>query len=266
MMTHSIILVSLLVLCARAQTLSEDNIIDKKFQELYEAQAETKAAISGLSSSLKENKVMISDLSNITLRSVIPKINDLSSSMIENKFAIDFLRDLSSKNQLDLNGNKDAITENRVAIKNIKSQTHRNGLSLSENKDAIKTLSSRTAMTEGNMQQQQNSINNLSVKTNQNRQSISALNVKNNQNEKVSNDLAVKTNKNEQAIRTRFHVRTMNKFSNRITVSSSGAAKKEHPELMGVYELDLTKTATNKPVYKNTDRDYYIYFESKLYN
>ena len=100
MMTYNIILVSLLLLCARGQTLSEDNIIDKKFQELYEAQAETKAAISGLSSSMKENKDLISDLSNRILSSVIPKINDLSSIMTENKFAIDFLRDLSSKNQL----------------------------------------------------------------------------------------------------------------------------------------------------------------------
>ena len=179
-----------------------NNIIDNKFKQLYETQAETKAALSGLSSNIKENKDKISDLSNRTLGSVIPKINDLSSSITGNKFAIDLVRDWSSKNELDLNKNKDAIIENKVEIKNIKVRTQRNGISLTENKNAIQTLSSRAAMTEGNLQQQENSINNLSEKTSHNRQSISALSRKKNQYQNILRDLAVKTNNTEQAIET----------------------------------------------------------------
>ena len=161
-----------------------NEIIDNKFKQLYEAQAEDIAALGGLSSNIKENKDKISDLSNRTLGSVIPKINDLSSSITGNKFAIDLVRDWSSKNELDLNKNKDAIIENKVEIKNIKVRTQRNGISLTENKNAIQTLSSRAAMTEGNLQQQENSINNFSEKTSHNRQSISALSGKHIKNEK----------------------------------------------------------------------------------
>ena len=241
-----------------------NDIIDNKFKQLYETQAETKAALSGISSNIKENKDTISDLSNRTLGSVIPKINDLSSSITGNKFAIDLVRDWSSKNELDLNKNKDAIIENKVEIKNIKVRTQSNGISLTENKNAIQTLSSRAAMNEGNLQQQENSINNLSEKTSHNRQSISALSGKHIKNEKELGDLAVKINKNEQAMKTRFHVRTLNKFPNRINVSSSGPAAEKFPYAMGVYELDLTKTVYNKPVYKKTDNDYYIFQNCKM--
>ena len=34
---------------------------------------------------------------------------------------------------------------------------------------------------------------------------------------------------------------------------------------MGRYELDVNKAAQLRPVYKKTDRDYYIYYNSKLY-
>ena len=34
---------------------------------------------------------------------------------------------------------------------------------------------------------------------------------------------------------------------------------------MGRYVLDVNKTAQLRPVYKKTDRDYYIYYNRKLY-
>ena len=34
---------------------------------------------------------------------------------------------------------------------------------------------------------------------------------------------------------------------------------------MGRYVLDVNKTAQLRPVYKKTDRDYYIFYDSKLY-
>ena len=59
-----------------------------------------------------------------------------------------------------------------------------------------------TLSTEGNLQQQENSINNLSEKTSHIRQSISALFRKKNQYQNILRDLAVKTNNTEQAIET----------------------------------------------------------------
>ena len=50
-----------------------------------------------------------------------------------------------------------------------------------------------------------------------------------------------------------------------ITVTSTGPAAVEHPYLMGVYDLDPTLTAQLRPVYKKTDRDYYIFYNRKLY-
>ena len=50
-----------------------------------------------------------------------------------------------------------------------------------------------------------------------------------------------------------------------ISVTSSGPAAKKFPLVMGEYELDPTLTAEDRPVYKKTDRDYFIYYSGELY-
>ena len=50
-----------------------------------------------------------------------------------------------------------------------------------------------------------------------------------------------------------------------ITVTSSGRAAKEHPDLIGRYVLQENKAAVLRPVFKKKDGDYYIYYSSKLY-
>ena len=52
-------------------------------------------------------------------------------------------------------------------------------------------------------------------------------------------------------------------FPNYINISSSGSAAVRQSDKMGVYELDCSKSAQLRPVYKKTDRDYYIYYNSK---
>ena len=49
-------------------------------------------------------------------------------------------------------------------------------------------------------------------------------------------------------------------FPDFITINSSGEAAKEHPSLMGRYELDTSKAAQLRPVYKKTDNDVYIFY------
>ena len=45
-----------------------------------------------------------------------------------------------------------------------------------------------------------------------------------------------------------------------VTITSSGRAGEKHPGVLGLYELDTSKAAQLKPVYKKTDRDLYIYY------
>ena len=54
-------------------------------------------------------------------------------------------------------------------------------------------------------------------------------------------------------------------FPDVIIISSNGPAGEKHPELMGEYRMDKTKTAQRRPVYKKTDGDYYIFYSSKFY-
>jgi len=46
-----------------------------------------------------------------------------------------------------------------------------------------------------------------------------------------------------------------------ITVTSTGPAAEEHPNLMGLYNKD-DEVANLRPVYKKTDRDYFIFYDS----
>ena len=48
-----------------------------------------------------------------------------------------------------------------------------------------------------------------------------------------------------------------------ISVSSSGPARGNHWARLGHYRLVTNQTAQDRPVYKKTDRDYYIYYTSK---
>ena len=50
-----------------------------------------------------------------------------------------------------------------------------------------------------------------------------------------------------------------------ISVSSSGPAVEKHSARLGQYRLVTNQTAQDRPVYKKTDRNYYIYYTSKLY-
>ena len=54
-------------------------------------------------------------------------------------------------------------------------------------------------------------------------------------------------------------------FPDYITITSSGPAAKKLLFLMGRYKLETDKSAQLKPVYKKTDRDFYIFYSSKLY-
>lgn len=49
-----------------------------------------------------------------------------------------------------------------------------------------------------------------------------------------------------------------------INVTSTGPAAEKQSRRMGLYVLDVNKAAGLRPVYKKTDRDYYIYY-GKLY-
>ena len=52
-------------------------------------------------------------------------------------------------------------------------------------------------------------------------------------------------------------------FPDYITVRSSGAASKKHPSSMGRYRLETTKTLQGRPVYRKTDKDFYIFYNSE---
>ena len=54
-------------------------------------------------------------------------------------------------------------------------------------------------------------------------------------------------------------------FPDVITISSNGPTGQKYPYLMGEYRMEKTKSAQLRPVYKKTDRDYYIYYDSKFY-
>ena len=47
-------------------------------------------------------------------------------------------------------------------------------------------------------------------------------------------------------------------------IKSTGPAAEEHPDLMGDYKLDNTKTTQLRKVYKKTDSDDYIFYTSKF--
>ena len=48
-------------------------------------------------------------------------------------------------------------------------------------------------------------------------------------------------------------------FPINITITSSGSAAEKYPEMMGDYRMIIT-TVRGKPVWKKTDRDYYIFY------
>ena len=50
-------------------------------------------------------------------------------------------------------------------------------------------------------------------------------------------------------------------FPVNITITSSGPAAEKYPEMMGDYRM-ISTTVRGKPVWKKTDRDYYISFSS----
>ena len=54
-------------------------------------------------------------------------------------------------------------------------------------------------------------------------------------------------------------------FPDVITISSNGPAGEKYPNKMGEYRMEKTKSAQLRPVYKKTDRDYYIFYSSKFY-
>lgn len=49
-----------------------------------------------------------------------------------------------------------------------------------------------------------------------------------------------------------------------ITVSSTGPAVEKHSSRLGQYILIANQTVHGRPVYKKTDRNYYIYYTSKF--
>ena len=52
-----------------------------------------------------------------------------------------------------------------------------------------------------------------------------------------------------------------------IEIKSTGPAAGKHPNLIGDYKLENTKTAQLRKVYKKTSGDYYLFYSSKfLYN
>ena len=53
-------------------------------------------------------------------------------------------------------------------------------------------------------------------------------------------------------------------FPDMIEIRSTGPAAEMHPNQMGDYKLENTKTAQLRKVYKKTDRDYYIFYSSKF--
>ena len=52
-------------------------------------------------------------------------------------------------------------------------------------------------------------------------------------------------------------------FPGYITVKSSGKASKKYPSTMGRYKLDAIKTLQGRPLYRKTDRDIYIFYNSE---
>ena len=54
-------------------------------------------------------------------------------------------------------------------------------------------------------------------------------------------------------------------FPDVITISSNGPAGEKQPKRMGEYRMEETKSAQLRPVYKKTDGDYYIFYNSKFY-
>ena len=51
-------------------------------------------------------------------------------------------------------------------------------------------------------------------------------------------------------------------FPDTIRITSSGQAAEKWPNQMGDYKLENTKTAQLRKVYKKTDKDYFIFYES----
>merc|ERR1711915_959945 len=49
-------------------------------------------------------------------------------------------------------------------------------------------------------------------------------------------------------------------FPVKITITSTGLAAEKHPDQMGDYKPDNSKTAQLRKVYKKTDGDYYIFY------
>ena len=54
-------------------------------------------------------------------------------------------------------------------------------------------------------------------------------------------------------------------YPDMIEIRSTGPAAEMHPNQMGDYKLDNTKTAQLRKVYKKTDRDYYIFYSGNFY-
>ena len=54
-------------------------------------------------------------------------------------------------------------------------------------------------------------------------------------------------------------------FPDVITISSNGPTGQKYPQVMGEYRMDKTKSAKLRPVYKKTDGNYYIFYDSKFY-
>ena len=60
-----------------------------------------------------------------------------------------------------------------------------------------------------------------------------------------------------------FLTASIRDFPPSITVTSQGEAGQRLAVLMGRYELDTSRAAMLRPVYRKTDGDYYIYYTSK---
>ena len=60
-----------------------------------------------------------------------------------------------------------------------------------------------------------------------------------------------------------FLTASIRDFPPSITVTSQGEAGQRLAVLMGRYQLDTSRAAMLRPVYRKTDGDYYIYYTSK---
>ena len=59
-------------------------------------------------------------------------------------------------------------------------------------------------------------------------------------------------------------IRFAKDFPVNITVTSSGPASEKYPNQMGDYRMIIT-TVRGKPVWRKTDRDYYINYNGKRF-